>query len=253
MEPQKRLVEPFYFLGNRVGCLLLHGFSGSPSEMRFMGERLAKYGWTILGIRLSGHGTTPEQMAKTHWEDWARDAEEGVRKLRESCNTVIGIGLSMGGLLALHLAAHGLIDGIVSMNAPMVLADKRSRFVRLIRPFKTFVSKQKPSRLVLAQQVEMERFVYHRIPVDALISLNSAIRLVRRSLHRIKCPTLLMQSIKDYTVNPISVQIIKGKIQQIKPDVLYWEKSGHILTLGPERQEVVLRVQEFLSQWNNSI
>lgn len=253
MEPQKRLVEPFYFPGNRVGCLLIHGFSGSPSEMRFMGERLAKYGWTVLGIRLSGHGTTPEQMAKTHWEDWARDAEEGVRKLRKSCNTVIGIGLSMGGLLALYLAAHGLIDGVVSMNTPMVLADKRSRFVRLIRPFKSFVSKQKPSRLVLAQQVEMERFVYHRIPVDALISLNSAIRRVRRSLDRIKCPTLLMQSIKDFTVNPISVQIIMGKIQQIKPDVLYWEKSGHILTLGPERQEVVLRVHEFLSQWNNAI
>lgn len=253
MEPQKRLVEPFYFPGNRVGCLLIHGFSGSPSEMRFMGERLAEYGWTVLGIRLSGHGTTPEQMAKTRWEDWAMDAEEGVRKLRESCDTVIGIGLSMGGLLALHLAALGLIDGIVSMNAPMVLATKRSRYVLFIRPFKTFVGKPKPPRLVLAQPLEMERFVYFRIPVDALISLNSAIRRVRRSLYRIKCPTLLMQSSKDFTVNPISVQIIRGKIQQIKPDVLYWEKSGHILTLGPERQEVVLSVHEFLTQWNYSI
>lgn len=253
MEPQNRLVEPFYFPGNRVGCLLLHGFSGSPSEMRFMGERLAKHGWTVLGIRLSGHGTTPEQLAKTRWEDWAMDAEAGVRKLRESCDTIIGIGLSMGGLLALQLAADGRIDGIVSMNAPMVLADKRARFVRLIRPFKTFISKPRAPRLALAQQVELERFVYHRIPVDALISLNSAIRSVRRSLFRIKCPTLLMQSIKDFTVNPISVQIIMGKIQQIKPEVLYWEKSGHILTLGPERQEVVLRVHEFLTQWNKAI
>lgn len=251
MKPQRRLVEPFYFPGNRVGCLLIHGFSGSPSEMRFMGERLAKAGWTVLGILLSGHGTTPEQMAKTSWEDWAKDAEAGVRKLRKSCDTVIGIGLSMGGLLALHLATLGLVDGIVTMNAPMVLAAKRSRYVRLIRPFKTFVGKQKPPRTVLAQQLELERFVYSRIPVDALISLNSAIRRVRRSLYTIKCPTLLMQSIKDFTVNPISVQIIRGKIQQIKPDVLYWEKSGHILTLGPERQEVVLSVHEFLRRFNS--
>lgn len=249
MEPQNRLVEPFYFPGNRVGCILLHGFSGAPSEMRYMGESLAKYGWTVLGLRLSGHGTTPEQLAKTRWEDWAMDAEEGVRKLRESCDTVIGIGLSMGGLLTLQLAADDLIDGIVSMNAPMVLADKRARFVRLIRPFKMYIGKAKPPRLALAQQVEMERFVYHRIPVDALISLNAAIRRVRRSLYKIKCPTLLMQSVKDFTVNPISVHIIRGKIQQINPDVLYWEKSGHILTLGPERQEVVLRVHEFLTQW----
>ena len=69
VKPQRRLVEPFYFPGNRVGCLLIHGFSGSPSEMRFMGERLAKAGWTVSGILLSGHGTTPEQMAKTTWED----------------------------------------------------------------------------------------------------------------------------------------------------------------------------------------
>ncbi|HUX46739.1 MAG TPA: alpha/beta fold hydrolase [Desulfosporosinus sp.] len=252
MEPQKRLVEPFYFPGNRVGCLLIHGFSGSPSEMRFMGERLAKYGWTVLGIRLSGHGTTPEQMAKTRWVDWAMDAEEGVRKLRESCDTVVGIGLSMGGLLALHLATLGLIDGIVSMNAPMVLADRRTRYVRLIRPFKTYVGKPKLGRSLSAQQLELERFVYFRIPVDALISLNSAIRRVRRSLYEIMCPTILMQSIKDFTVNPISVQIIRGKIQQIKPELLYWEKSGHILTLGPERHEVVLSVHKFLRRFTSA-
>jgi carboxylesterase len=250
MEPQKRLVEPFYFSGSLVGCLLIHGFSGSPSEMRYMGERLAEYGWTVLGILLSGHGTNPEHMAKTRWEDWVRDAEEGVRKLRESCDTVVGIGLSMGGLLALHLATLGLIDGIVSMNAPMVLADKRSRFVRLIRPFKSFIRKSKPSRLVSAQSLGTERFVYSRISVDALISLNSAMRRVRRSLYKIQCPTLLMQSIKDFTVNPISVQIIRSKIQQIKPDLIYWEKSGHILTLGPERQEVVLSVHEYLRRFN---
>lgn len=213
MKPQRRLEGPFYFPGNRVGCLLIHGFSGSPSEMRFMGERLAKAGWTVLGILLSGHGTTPEQMAKTSWEDWAEDAEAGVRKLRKSCDTVIGIGLSMGGLLALHLATLGLIDGIVTMNAPMVLADRRTRYVRLI-------------------------------------SLNRAIRQVRRKLYAIKCPALLMQSMKDHTVNPVSVKIIKKKIQQVRPTELLWENSGHILTLGAEREEVVLRVQDFLRRFD---
>ena len=100
----RRSVEPFYFPGNHIGCLLLHGFSGSPSEMRYMGERLAQDGWTVSGILLSGHGTTPELMAKTSWEDWVKDAEAGVRQLRKSCDIIIGIGLSMGGLLALHLA-----------------------------------------------------------------------------------------------------------------------------------------------------
>ncbi len=245
MELQRRLVEPFYFQGNRVGCLLIHGFTGAPSEMRLLGEGLAKFSWTVLGIQLSGHGTTPEEMAKTRWEDWAKDAEKGVRKLRESCDTVIGVGLSMGGLLTLHLATLGLIDGLVAMNAPMVLADRRTRFARLIKPFVKFVGK---SKLASITQPRTDRFVYDRIPVDGLVSLNRGIRQVRNKLHAIKCPALLMQSTKDFTVNPVSVQIIRKEIQQVNPVVIYWENSGHILTLGPERNEVTLKVHEFLRQ-----
>ena len=252
MEPQRRLVEPFYFQGNRVGCLLIHGFSGSPSEMRWMGERLAKFGWTVLGIRLSGHGTTPEEMARTRWEDWVKDAETGVTKLRESCDTVIGVGLSMGGLLALHLATCGCLEGLISMNAPMVLADRRTRYVWFIRPFKTFVEKSKKRHSRSVSQLKMEHFVYKRIPVDALMSLNRAMRQVRRSLPEIKCPTLLMQSIRDFTVNPISVEIIKKKLL-LTPEVLYWQNSGHILTLGSEREEVALRVHEFLRRFDSSM
>jgi len=259
VEPQRRLVEPFYFPGNRVGCLLIHGFSGSPSEMRLMGERLAEFGWSVLGVQLSGHGTTPEQMAKTRWEDWAKDAEAGVFRLKESCDTVIGVGLSMGGLLALHLGTLGIIDGLITMNAPMVLADRRTRFVRLIRPFTRYVRKTKTAKVTNSKTTspimdpKTERFVYDRIPVDALISLNRGIRQVRSKLHTIKCSVLLMQSTKDLTVNPISVEIIRKKILQVNPVVLYWEKSGHILTLGQEREEVILRVHEFLQRFVGKI
>jgi len=219
VKPQRRLVEPFYFPGNHIGCLLIHGFSGSPSEMRFMGERLAMAGWTVYGILLSGHGTTPQQTIKPNCEDWAKDAEAGVRKLRRTCDIVIAVGLSMGGLLALHLATLGLIDGIVTMNAPMIL--------------------------------EYERFACEQIPVDTLISLNSSIHQVRQELSKIKCPALLMQSMKDHTINPISVKIIQMEIQQVRPTVILWENSGHILTLGVERKEVALKVQDFVRTFDS--
>ena len=211
MKLHRRSVEPFYFAGNHIGCLLIHGLSGSPSEMRYMGERLAKEGCTVSGILLSGHGTTPEIMAKTSWEDWVKDAEAGVRRLRKSCDIVIGIGLSMGGLLVLHLATLGLLEGIVTMNAPLVPGE--------------------------------------HISVDALISLDSPIHQLGRKLDTVKCPALLMQSMKDCTVKPISVKIIQEKIKQVRPIVLLWKNSGHILTLGVEREEVVHKVQDFLQQF----
>lgn len=249
MEPQRRLVEPFYFSGNRVGCLLIHGFSGSPSEMRLLGDRLAMFGWTVYGINLSGHGTTPEEMAKTGWEDWAKDAEAGVAVLRKTCDIVIGIGLSMGGLLTLYLAELGLVNGIVTMNAPMVLADRRTRYIQLIRPFKAFVRKPRLTISATSSSPTLERFGYDRIPVKGLISLNRGMRQVRGKLSQITCPTLLMQSRTDLTVNPVSVQIIKKQIQQVNPIVHYWENSGHILTLGREREEVALKVHEFLLKY----
>lgn len=253
MEPKKRLVEPFYFPGNRVGCLLIHGFSGSPSEMRWLGERLAKLGWTVQGIRLSGHGTTPEEMAKTRWEDWAKDAVTGVAELRKTCDTVIGVGLSMGGLLTLHLATLGLLDGVVTMNAPMVLADRRTRYAKFVSPFLRFIGKPKSHRIATVPESIPERFVYQRIPVDGLVSLNRGIRQVRNKLSAITCPALLMQSRKDFTVNPVSVQIIYEQFSHVNPIVHYWENSGHILTLGREREQVAIKVHEFILRFKATI
>jgi len=255
MEVKRRLVEPFYFPGSSVGCLLVHGFTGSPSEMRFLGERLRESGWTVLGIRLSGHGTTPEEMEKTRWEDWARDAETGVLRLRESCQTVIGIGLSMGGLISLHLAAKGLLDGVVALNAPIVLQDWRIRFAALYKPFVRYVNKPAAQQAegnsslpgtTVTSETEEERFVYGRVPVACLDSLNKGIDRVRRELDRIRCPVLLMQSEKDQTVDPASVRIIAQKITQTRAEVVYWPNSGHILTLGPERAEVAEQIREFV-------
>lgn len=46
--------EPFLFLGDDTGILLVHGFTGAPKEMRTMGEYLAAHGKTVLGIRQPG-------------------------------------------------------------------------------------------------------------------------------------------------------------------------------------------------------
>lgn len=211
MESKRRLTEPFYFAGNATGVLLIHGFTGSPSEMRFLGERLADVGWTILGICLSGHGSTLEDLEKTSWEDWVRDAEAGVAQLRQSCDRVVGVGFSMGGLISLHIASKGMLEGMITMNAPMSLQDWGARF-----------------------------------PVACSESINQAIRQVSQEIYQITIPALLMQSKQDKTVNPCSVLQIQERLTKTQPEVLFFEKSGHVLPLGPEREEVAVRVQGFI-------
>ncbi|MHB1652385.1 MAG: alpha/beta hydrolase [Desulfitobacteriaceae bacterium] len=250
MQPIKRLVEPFYFPGNQVGCLLIHGFTGAPSEMRFLGERLAAYGWTILGIRLSGHGTTPEEMAKTGWKDWEQDAQSGVAELRRTCHKVVAVGLSMGGLLSLDLATKDWVNATVSLNAPMLLSDWRTRLAGLAKPFIRYARKSEEHRKAARNLTldDPERFAYTKVPMASLDSLNRAIRQVRRNLGSIHCPTLLMQSVKDKTVSPESVRIIEKGLVNNRSRVVYWANSGHILTLGPEREAVALEVARFIQE-----
>src|SRR5207245_534755 len=83
------------------GCLLVHGFTGSPWEMRWLGEQLAGDGHTVLGVRLAGHGTCPEDMSGTRWPHWYAGVLENYRRLRAECEQVRVMGLSMGGAPAL--------------------------------------------------------------------------------------------------------------------------------------------------------
>ena len=217
MESKRRHLEPFYYAGNATGILLIHGLPGSPSEMRFLGERLAAEGWTVLGIRLSGHGSTREELKKASWQDWVQDAEKGVNQLRLTCKQVIGVGLSMGGLIALHLASKGILDGLITMNAPLIEADWGER-----------------------------------LDVTCVESLNKAIRQVSQEIHQIEVPTLLLQSTQDKIVDPINVHRIQEHLTRTLPEVVFFEKSGHILSLGPEREEVAVSLIGFIHRLEKS-
>ena len=99
--------EEFLLEGtNNKGVLLIHGYTGTPAEMRLLGDHLHQEGYTVLGVLLPGHGTKPENLNETKWQDWYAAAEEGFKRLEESCSEVMVAGLSMGGLLAIKVAAE---------------------------------------------------------------------------------------------------------------------------------------------------
>src|ERR1700737_596377 len=99
-------VEPdqltaFRIRGGTRGCLLIHGFAGTPPEVRGLGEYLAARGYDVMGPLLAGHGLTPEAMAETRWPDWVRSAEAALAELRRDCEEVFVGGQALGGTLSL--------------------------------------------------------------------------------------------------------------------------------------------------------
>lgn len=96
----------YHIKGGKVGVLLLHGLCGTPTEMRFVANGIARAGYTVTCPQLAGHCGTVEDIKATTWQDWYASAEKALDEMRQSCDTVIVGGLSTGAVLALLLAAR---------------------------------------------------------------------------------------------------------------------------------------------------
>ena len=119
--------EPFYCAGGETGVLLLHGLTGSPAEMRLLGESLAEAGFTVLAVRLPGHGTIPEDLERMTAGDWLSAAMDGYAVLASDARVrrIAVVGHSMGALLALMLASLRDVSKVVSVAAPIVIRKER--------------------------------------------------------------------------------------------------------------------------------
>ena len=109
-----RVDHSFTIGDGSTGFLLIHGLGGTPLELKFVAKGLARAGFTVHCPQLAGHCGDEADLLATDWRDWYATVEAGLDTLRKRCDTVIAGGLSMGAVMALHLAAqrrdevHGL-------------------------------------------------------------------------------------------------------------------------------------------------
>lgn len=237
--------EPFFFRGGPVGVLLIHGFTGAPREVRPVGEVLAAAGYTVFGPRLAHHGTRPEDMFRSHWRDWVASALDGYYLLRDQCETVFVGGLSMGGVLSLYLAAHHPVAGVFVMSTPMRPLldgmDWRSRYAGALSYLVPFTPKGPPSTGSDPHHVS-----YDRYPVRAIAQLRALLRVTSDALPRVQAPALVIHSRGDTGVPAANLDYIYAHLGSADKDKLWLERSGHIVTEGPEREQLFERILRFV-------
>ena len=125
--------------------LFRSGLTATTAEVRPLAKRLLNEGYTVSGILLPGHGTTPENLSKTHREDWIKASEEAYNQLKRECSSVIVGGESVGALLALRLASeHPEIKGLLLYAPAMSLAASflKKFFLVMVSPFVFAVKKK---------------------------------------------------------------------------------------------------------------
>src|SRR5215208_5639034 len=236
--------EPFFLLGDssKPACLLIHGFTGTPKEMRWMGEYLHQQGYTCLGIRLAGHATHPEDMIRSRWTDWTASVEEGYHLLCGVTGNIFLVGLSMGGILSLLMSTQLKVKGVIAMSTPSRLpSDYPIWLLQLISLFIKYRPKTNdvPGSGWFDKAAYQDHIAYHKNPVRSAAELKKLILAMHAALPRVDVPVLLLHSKDEIYVLPDNMEsIYTGLTHTSDKTKLYVTGSGHVLPRDASREQV---------------
>ena len=233
----------------------MHGFTATPREMRDLGQYLAKQGRTVLGIRLPGHGTTPEDMARMRWGDWLAAVEDGWQLLQEQTEQTFLVGLSMGGILSLLFASRFPVAGVVAMSTPYELPAKgfnKHVLSRILRPLSLFVPFQKKGEgRWFNPKVLESRVTYSLNPVRSMHELKLLMAETHKALPHVKAPTLLIHSKDDRYVPIEDLEKYYGAIGSQDKQKLIIEKANHIITRDGDTEALFAKISAYVDRTSN--
>ncbi|CAG0996666.1 Thermostable monoacylglycerol lipase [Burkholderiales bacterium] len=239
--------EPFAFEGNDIGVLVLHGFTGCPQSMRYVGEELhRRFGFTIVGPRLPGHGTTPQDMATTSAKDWLGEAERALNELAARKSKVFVTGLSMGGTITLNLAWRhkDKITGIATVAAAAGILSNGMADAMFLNPMPEFLGGigsdiKKPGVVELA---------YADVPTACFGTLTNLIMGTATRLKEITCPTLVIHGREDHVVPAVNATIVTSGVSSDDVRLLWLNESYHVATLDNDKDVIVNSIGRFFNE-----
>jgi len=194
------LALPFEFKGpsdkGKIGCLLLHSFTTSPSEVRPLGIYLRNLGYSGIAPLLPGHGSVPEDLGNTTWLDWYASARDSLFYLKDSYQSVFVIGVALGSVLATILAASHLRINITGLILISPSQHSPSTLVKNLLPFVKYFKKdfQTEQEIVTDDLREKGQFFYSKRPTTSLIEMYRVIGFTNHRLANITQPTLVINT-----------------------------------------------------------
>jgi carboxylesterase len=234
--------EPWSASGGPRGALVIHGFTGNPQSLRGLAEALNGAGYAVELPLLPGHGTSVDDLVDTGWADWSAAVETAYEALAARADKVVVAGLSMGGSLALWLAArHPEIAGVVCVNPAVEMGAEMVDGIRQM--VDGGVDRIPAIGGDVADPAGREK-AYDATPLRPLLSLAEAAAETVDDLAKIACPVLLMTSPQDHVVDPRNSDIVAERVSGAVERVTL-ERSYHVATLDYDKDLIFERTIEF--------
>ncbi|HEY4093335.1 MAG TPA: alpha/beta fold hydrolase [Luteibacter sp.] len=261
----------FQFEGGRDGVLLIHGLTGTPTEMRMVGKGLNRAGFTVVGVRLAGHCGSEDDLLATTWQDWYASVEAAAEQLRGKVDRLFVAGLSMGAVLALRLAAvrPDWVDGVGVFGATFRhdgwsipwtgrhLSFVLPMFKRLGIGRKRSFLEQPPYGIRderLRAQVTAAMFSGDSEaaglpgnPWHALAEMWWLARDVRRRLPDVVAPCFIAHAADDDIASTANADLVARRVRG-PVEMLLLADSYHMITIDRERRTLIDRSADFFTR-----
>lgn len=237
----------------RAGIVLSHGYLSTPREVRTMAEYFYRRGYAVYAVRLKGHGTSPEELAQTNWEELYESFNRGYAVIKSLTDRIIVGGFSTGGVLALLAAARKgpKVTAAFSINAPLHLRNIAARFAPSMASLNALLAKVGKSAAgweYIAHVPENPDLNYPRIPVSGVVQLGLAMDALAAEIKNVVAPTMLVQNSRDPIVEPTSGYDIFTQLGTTEKELLYIDRPLHGVINGPGSEEVFARILPFLEK-----
>ncbi|MBO8165072.1 MAG: alpha/beta fold hydrolase [Brevibacillus sp.] len=208
-----------------LGCLVIHGFAGDVHEVLPLARALREAGYAVECPTLDGHGLTRRELGKSTRHAWLSSAEEAYKRLAMRADRIVLIGFSMGGLLAIQIAARHRAELLFTINTPYYYWDLGQAARNLKSQFRPHFSRYIQSMV--------------RIPLRSMLQFRLLLGETKQRMSDVRCPCVILQAQQDDTVKAISAEHLKRHLGSTETSVYYFPQSGHKLLLDVEAEQAI--------------
>jgi len=229
--------------GKRPGCLLLHGFTGTPQVFDEIRQSLDQAGFISRAPLLPGHGGDPDDMSTVLWQDWLSAAEDELYNFKNECEQLFLMGYSVGGALAITLAAKNPVAGLIVLSAPFRLPLHTTLAVRLLR----YIVPCWPKRPLPPGMEGMREHEYDCYPSAGVRQCVLLLKDMRKRISSVSCPTRILHAEGDQRVNTKNAGKIFRHLQISDKKMIILGNTCHTVLKGGDKLFVRDYILRFIS------